>query len=384
MPKIRDIFSAAVEIPLARPVRWSNVSVSTREYILCWVVDDEGNFGFGYGLGSRFPRGACLMHQAIQENLKHLAVGQDPFMNEAIWNAMYMESFLIGRQGVIMRAISCIDIAIWDLKAKIVSLPLYKLLGGSVCEVPAYASGGYYQDGKDVSGLAREIQVYRSRGFTSFKIKVGHMTPELEQERVAAALDAAGPHGKVAIDANNAWKSVAEAWPYVCRFEKFNLWWLEEPFSPDNRPAYRELAKRTRIPLASGELESGRDSFRDYIEHGSAQILQTDATVVGGITEWRRVAAMAAGWNLPMAPHWVPDVHAHLLASIPNGWTAEYFLPEAGILNFEQLLENPLHVNNGIIRLNDEPGHGIRVNTDAVQTFLKAGAPPKLSSVGLR
>jgi L-alanine-DL-glutamate epimerase-like enolase superfamily enzyme len=324
------------------------------------------------------------MHQAIQENLKHLVVGQDPFMNEAIWSAMYTESLLLGRQGVIMRAISCIDIAIWDLKAKIVGLPLYKLLGGSVSEVPAYASGGYYQDGKDVPGLAREIQFYRSRGFTSFKIKVGQMTPEREEERVAAALDAAEPHGRVAIDANNAWKSVAEAWPYVRRFEKFNLWWLEEPFSPDNRTAYRELAKRTRIPLASGELESGRDSFRDYIEHGSLQILQTDATVVGGITEWRRVAAMAAGWNLPMAPHWVPDVHAHLLATIPNGWTAEYFLPEAGILNFEQLLENPLQVNNGIIRLENEPGHGIRVNTDAVQTFLKAGAPPELSSVGMR
>jgi D-arabinonate dehydratase len=239
MPKIRNIFSAAVEIPLARPVSWSNVSVSTREYILCWVVDDEGNFGFGYGLGSRFPRGACLMHQAIQENLKHLVVGQDPFMNEAIWNAMYTESLLLGRQGVIMRAISCIDIAIWDLKAKIVGLPLYKLLGGSVSEVPAYASGGYYQDGKDVPGLVREIQFYRSRGFTSFKIKVGQMTPELEEERVAAALDAAEPHGKVAIDANNAWKSVAEAWPYVRRFEKFNLWWLEEPFSPDNPDATR-------------------------------------------------------------------------------------------------------------------------------------------------
>ena len=384
MPKIRDIYSAAVQLPLARPVRWSNVSVSTREYILCWVVDDEGNFGFGYGLGSRFPRGACLINQAIQENLKHLAVGQDPFMSEAIWNAMHMESFLIGRQGVIMRAMSCIDIAIWDLKAKIVSLPLYKLLGGSVSEVPAYASGGYYQDGKDVAGLAREIQSYRARGFTSFKIKVGHLTPELEEERVAAALDAAGPHGKIAIDANNAWKSVAEAWPYVRRFEKFDLWWLEEPFSPDNRPAYRELAKRTRIPLATGELESGLDSFRDYIEHGSAQILQTDATVVGGITEWQRVAAMAAGWNLPMAPHWFPDVHAHLLASIPNGWIAEYFLPEAGILNFEQLVENPLHVNNGIIRLNDDPGHGIRVNADATQTFVKAGALPKLSSVGVR
>jgi D-arabinonate dehydratase len=384
MPKITEVYSAAVEIPLAKPVSWSNVSVSAREFILCWVLDDEGNVGFAYGMGSRFPRGACLMHQAIQDNLKHLVVDQDPFMSEAIWDAMSKESLLIGRQGAVMRAISCIDIAIWDLKAKICGLPLFKLLGGHVSEVPAYASGGYYQDGKDADGLAREIQLYRSRGFTSFKIKVGQLPPEQEEERVAAACEAAGPGAKLAIDANNAWSSVAQAWPYIRRFENFDLWWLEEPFSPDNRSAYRELSKRTRIPLAAGELESGRDTFRDYVEHGSAQILQTDATVVGGITEWRRVAAMAACWNIPMAPHWIPELHAHLLASIPHGWPAEYFLPVAGILNFDGLVENPLQVNGGIIQLDDEPGHGIRVKTDAVRAFLIAGAAPKLSAVAVR
>ena len=198
---------------------------------------------------------------------------------------------------------------------------------------------------------------------------------------MAAAREAAGPGGKLAIDANNAWSSVAEAWPYVRRFENFDLWWLEEPFPPDHRPAYRELARRTKIPLASGELESGRDAFREYLESGTAQIVQTDATVVGGITEWRRVAAMAACWNVPVAPHWVPDIHSHLLASIPNGCPAEYFLPESGILNFEQLVEKPLEVKDGMIRLNDEPGHGVRVNPDAVRAFLQAGSVPKLPSV---
>ncbi len=376
MPKIRDVFSAVVEIPLSRPISWSNVAVSSREYILCWVVDEQGNTGFSYGLGSRFPRGAVLMHQAIQENLKHLVQGKDPFMNETIWEAMYQESLLIGRQGVVMRAISCIDIAIWDLKAKYVNLPLYKLLGGHVNQVPAYASGGYYQDGKDAAQLAREIDLYRSHGFSAFKIKVGKLSPGEEERRIASAIEAAGSEGKVAVDANNAWDSFARAWPYIQRFEKFNLWWLEEPFPPDNRSAYRELASRTRIPIASGELESGRESFRDYIERGTAQILQTDATVVGGITEWRRVAAMAACWNLPMAPHWIPEVHAHLLASIPNGWPAEYFLPESGIVNFGQLLESPLRVDNGMIELDDKPGHGLRVNVDAVHKFLKIGSLP--------
>jgi D-arabinonate dehydratase len=376
MSPIKEIHSAVVAIPLSRPVAWSNVTISVREYILCWVVDDEGRTGFAYGMGSRFPMGAHLMHHVIQDNLKPVVLNQDPFMSEAIWDAMYRRTFLIGRQGAVMRAISCIDIAIWDLKAKIVGLPLFKFLGGFQNKVKAYASGGYYEEGKGPSGLAKEIEMYRARGFDSFKIKTGQLSPELEEERVAAARQAAGT-GKLAIDANNAWRSMAEAWPYLRRIEKYDPWWIEEPFSPDDRAAYGELAKHTSIPIASGELESGRETFRNYVETGSAHILQADATVVGGITEWRRVAAMAACWNLPVAPHWIPDIHAHLLASVSNGWPVEYFLPEADILNFDKLVQKPLHVQDGWIHLSDEPGHGVRLDPDKVKSYLQTGTAPK-------
>lgn len=375
MSHIVEIHSAVVAIPLSRPVGWANVTVTQREFVLCWVVDSEGRTGSAYGMGSRFPLGANLIHHAIQDNLKPVVLNKDPMMSEAIWEAMYRQTILIGRQGAVMRALSCIDIAIWDLKAKIVNQPLYKLLGGFTDEVKAYASGGYYEAGKDAAGLAKEIEFYRSRGFDSFKIKIGLLSPRQEDERIAAAREAAGD-GKLAVDANNAWRSMAEAWPYVRLLEKYDLWWLEEPFSPDDRPAYRELAQRTSLPISSGELECGRDSFREYIEARSVHILQTDASVVGGITEWKRVAAMAAGWNLPLAPHWIPEVHAHLLASIPNGWPVEYFLPESEILNFIKLVENPLEATNGRIRLGDEPGHGIRYNRAAIESYLQVGTLP--------
>jgi len=366
--KIVEIRSAVAVIPLRMPVAWSNVAVTEREYILVWVIADDGQTGFGYGLGSRFAKGAAFLHQAVQDLLAPVLLGQDPFMSTALWQAMYARTLLLGRRGGVLKAISAVDIALWDLKAKAVGQPLYKLLGGHRAAVPVYASGGYYGPDKGLPELAAEIERYRARGFADVKIKVGGATLAVDEARIALARDIVG-EGRVALDANNAWANLAAALPAVRRFEKFEPWWLEEPFPPDAIGAFVDLAPRCAIPLATGELEATRWPFRDLIERRGVHIVQADATVCGGVTEWLRIAHLAAGFDLPMAPHWAPDLHAHLVAAVENGLTVEYFTPDEDIVNFPTLLASHLDISDGLIHLSQAPGHGIDLDAAAVARY---------------
>jgi L-alanine-DL-glutamate epimerase-like enolase superfamily enzyme len=176
---------------------------------------------------------------------------------------------------------------------------------------------------------------------------------------------------QLALDANNAWSNLPDALRAVERFQPYDPWWIEEPFLPDAAAAFAELAKRTSIPIATGELEATRWPFRQLLEERSVQILQPDVTVCGGVTEWRRIAQMAAGFDTPVAPHWAPEVHAHLVAASPNGLAIEYFTPDFEIVNFDRLLAEPLNLTGGRCRLSDRPGCSPRLDADAVRRHIR-------------
>ena len=139
---------------------------------------------------------------------------------------------------------------------------------------------------------------------------------------------------------------------------------------------FAELSKRTAIPLATGELESTRWPFRQFLDERSVHIIQADATVCGGVTEWRRIAQMAAGFDVPVAPHWAPDIHAHLIAASPNGLALEYFTPDRDIVNFDRLVANPLAPSRGTLRLSEKPGHGLALDLEAVNRHLRHDSHP--------
>jgi D-arabinonate dehydratase len=378
--KIVGIRSAVAVVPLTRPVSWSTAAVTEREYILVWVTGEDGTTGLGYGLGSRFKGGARLMHEIVGEQLAPVVLGGDSWMSEQLWEAMYRRTLLLGRRGVTLRAMSALDIALWDLNAKSAGQPLYRLLGGFADAVPAYASGGYYSDADPLRDLADEIEAYLRRGFRSVKIKVGGRPLALDVERVRLVRELIGLEGQLALDANNAWTNLADALRAAERFAAFDPWWLEEPFLPDAAALFAELARRTAIPLATGELEATRWPFRQLLDERSVHILQADATVCGGVTEWRRIAQMAAGYDLPVAPHWAPDIHAHLVASIPNGLAVEYFTPDRDIVNFERLMTEPWMPVEGRFHLSGRPGYGLGLDPAAVARFSVLDSHPHLAA----
>ena len=369
--KIVEIRSAVAVVPLTKPVAWATAAVTEREYLLVWAIGEDGTCGLGYGLGSRYPGGARLFHDIVQDQLAPLTMGTDSWMTEALWASLYQRTLLLGRRGAALRAMSALDIALWDLNAKIAGVPLYRLLGGFRSDVPVYASGGYYSSDDDLKDLETEIAAYLARGFDAVKIKVGGRPLATDTARVRLVREMIGPEGRIALDANNAWSSLIDALRAAERFATYDPWWLEEPFLPDAAANFAELAKRTSIPLATGELESTRWPFRQFLDERSVHILQPDATVCGGVTEWRRIAQMAAGFDVPVAPHWAPDIHSHLVAASPNGLAVEYFTPDRDIVNFDRLVASPLAPIKGALRLSESPGHGLVLDTNAVARHIR-------------
>lgn len=368
MAKIVAVRACAVSVPLDTPTAFSTRLVTERHYGLVEIEADDGVAGIGFCYVGN--RGGKLFVEAVHGLLAPLLVGEDAHRVEGLWEKMYQESLLQGRVGVVMRGISALDIALWDRNARAASLPLYKFLGAmKVDRVPAYASGGYYLAGKTPKVLAEECAGYVAQGFRAVKIKVGRLTePKEEEARIAAVRKRIGPDIILMLDANNAWSDLPTALRFMRAYEPYNPYWIEEPFGPDDIDNHARLAAATDILVATGEIETGRWRFKELIEREAAAILQPDACVMGGITEFRRVAATAASFGLTVCPHWWHDVHTHLAAATPNARYVEFF-PDDQVLNFRRLIDTQLIVQGGDIVLPDRPGLGFDFSPEAVKRY---------------
>ncbi|MGC0423307.1 mandelate racemase/muconate lactonizing enzyme family protein [Embleya sp. AB8] len=376
---ISTIRARAVAIPVSRPTRMSNRELQDRHYVLVEVTDDTGRTGTGYTYAG--TAGGPLTRSAVDELLAPVYLGADQDDIVGLWGRAYQETLLSGRRGALLRALSALDIALWDLKAKRAGQPLAVLLGGSPAAQPAYASGGYYRpdEGEWCDALRAEIVFNTAQGFTDHKIKVGGLSVAEDARRVAAAVEAIGAGGRLALDANNAYRSVREARVAIEAFERAAgdgaLWWFEEPLSPEAIEGHAELGRRVRTPIAVGEIHQTRWEFRGLIQAGAGAILQTDAGVVGGVTEWLRVAHTADSFGLEMAPHWHHNLHVHLTAAVANALAVEYFAAEKGIYNFELLLTpaTRLRYRDNTVLPPDRPGIGVEYDEEAVAKYELGG-----------
>jgi L-alanine-DL-glutamate epimerase-like enolase superfamily enzyme len=292
---------------------------------------------------------------------------------------------------MLMMAISGIDIALWDIIGQATRTPLYQLLGGYRDTVDAYASAGFYAEGKDPKALAEEVGEYASRGFRAVKIKVGrnpelmsnplhdmirpdYATVSLEEdiERVRLAREAVGSGVRLAIDANNAW-TPSVALKFMAEVESFDIAWLEEPVATEDIEGSALVAHQLVTPVAGYETETGLPAFRELIARRAVDIVQPDVIWTGGITETRKVAALAQAYHLPVIPHVFSSAvssiaNLHLIASLPN----------AGLLEFDQnpnpmrteLFKEPIAPGpNGTVRLPDRPGLGVTLNQQTIDRY---------------
>jgi len=181
--------------------------------------------------------------------------------------------------------------------------------------VPASSSGGYYRPGDPLENIREEVARQRARGFSDYKMKVGGLPLHADEARVGAAREALGPTGRLALDANNAYASVAEAIKAADAFAPHDIWWFEEPLVPDDIDGHAQLAARGPIPIATGEIEATAWGFGHLLRARAAHIHQTDACVCGGVGEWMKAAHAAAAFGVQVAPHWHHNLHAQLAAA---------------------------------------------------------------------
>lgn len=303
-------------------------------------------------VGRSIPAGGL---NTVETELFPRIRGENPFFVERIWDRMYHHNRKPVAKGDYIRAMGAVDIAVWDIIGKVLGLPVYKVLGAYSERIRVYAAGGYYEEGKGLKELAKEMEEYVSEGFRAVKMKVGGEPMKVDVQRVKAVREAVGPDVDILLDANNKWTAY-EAIRFGRMVEKYDIYWFEEPVEPDDFAGCAEVKHALDIPIVAGENEYTRWGCRDLIEHNSADILNLDTVIAGGITEYRKIAGMASAHHIPVAPHGNPFMAVHLLASTANTLVMETY----PAVESRQNLALPLWpVKDGCITAPSMPGLGI-------------------------
>ena len=268
------------------------------------IVEVKTNAGLtGIGEAALAPR---VTKQVIDSYLKPILVGSNPFDTEYLWQHMYRKTMAFGRKGIAMVAISAVDLAIWDLIGKVVKQPLFRLLGGKTkSKIPVYASRLYSQP---LEQLAKEAQAYKDQGFRAMKLRFGWgpvdgaSGMQRNVELVRTVREVIGDEIDLMADAYMGW-TLDYAQRMIPLLEKYNLRWLEEPVIPDDIAGYTALKGMKRIPIAGGEHEFTLYGFRQLLDCKAVDYIQFDTNRVGGITQARKIAALAEAHSVPVIPH---------------------------------------------------------------------------------
>src|SRR5438132_1444516 len=384
--KIAAIRTTALSCPCDPPYASAAGVQSRRGALIVEVETDSGVVGIGEA-----GVGGGVTATVIEKDLAPLLVGEDPLLIEYLWQKMFARTRQYGRRGVVMQAISGIDIALWDIAGKVAKLPVYRLLGACRDRVEAYASGGFYQEGKSAADLAGEAEGYRARGFRGMKMKIGrnpstqtHLRqligqaefcerePEEDLARVAAVRRALGPQAKLMVDVNCAW-SPAVAIEMGRAMEPHKLYWIEEPVATDDVDGSARVADALATPIAGYETEVGLYGFRQLIDRGAVDIVQPDIAWSGGFSEGRRIAAYAQAHHRMVAPHAFAGAvllvaSLHFAAAIPNGLLLEWDQNPNALR--DDLLKEPLRLEpDGTVKLPERPGLGIELESAAVDRY---------------
>ncbi|MGH7574212.1 MAG: L-rhamnonate dehydratase [Longimicrobiales bacterium] len=344
-------------------------------WLVVEVMTDDGHVGLGNaGLAPR------LAKQAIDEHLTPLLIGREAWDVEFLWQLMYRQTMAWGRKGVGMAAISAVDIALWDLLGKATGQPVYRLLGGRTkpC-IPVYASRLYSQD---LDSLAAEAAGYHEAGFRAMKLRFGWGPGDGAagmQRNVAlvrTVREVVGDDTDIMADAYMGW-TLDYARRMIPLLEPLRLRWLEEPVIPDDVRGYAELNAMGRIPIAGGEHEHTLYGFRELLEARAVSYVQFDTNRVGGITQAKKVAALAEAHSVPVVPHAGQMHNYHIVMSSFNAPMAEFFPHvdvEVGNELFWYIFEGEPQPVQGAIDLSDEvPGLGLRIRDETLSEFAVIG-----------
>ncbi|OSQ36012.1 mandelate racemase/muconate lactonizing enzyme family protein [Thalassospira mesophila] len=364
--KITNVTVIAVEIPLSRNFGGSKYNVTKRCTIITRMETDTGLISEVYNGDNRDHMREVV--DIIENELTQLVVGQDVFAVENLWEKMFKVAEWNRDRKLVMEAIACIDSAIWDLMGKAAGLNVCRLLGGYRQELPIICIGGYYEEGKTLSDLGEEMARLRDSGLAGCKVKVGGLSAEEDAKRVEAARKGAGDDFWIAVDANRGWP-VSEAIRFARLIEKYNISWFEEPCHwYDDARAMAQVRRSTMIPINAGQSEVSSAGVRRLVAADAVDIVNFDASEAGGITDWRRAAALCTLHDIRVGHHEESQIAMQMIAAIPNGLCVECFEPARDPI-WAGMIANRPDPKDGIIQIPQGPGFGLELNWDMVTRY---------------
>ena len=361
--RIRDVRADHYRIPL--PVALSDSThgtIAAFELVTVRLRDEDGAEGVGYTY--TVGTGGAAVHALVSRDLAPLLAARDAERIEELWQAMWWALHYGGRGGAQVLAISAVDIALWDLRARRQNAPLWRLLGGFDPRVPCYA-GGIDLD-FPLDALLRQTDDNLARGFRAIKMKVGRPSLRDDVERVRAMRTHVGDGFPLMVDANMRW-SVDDAIRAARALAELDPVWLEEPTIPDDVRGHARIVREGGLPVAAGENLHTLYEFRQLIEAGGVTFPEPDVTNCGGVTTFLKVAHLAEAFNLLVTSHGAHDVTVHLLAAVPN---RSYL--EAHGFGLDRFIAEPLRIEAGMAIAPDRPGHGLDFDWKALDA-VRAG-----------
>jgi L-alanine-DL-glutamate epimerase-like enolase superfamily enzyme len=320
----------------------------------------------GMGFVSAGGASSDIVATLIRRNLKAVVVGQNPLLTDDLWRRMHEQAVpRRGGEGIVRACMAAVDFALWDIKGKLLNAPVSALLGGSRGRVATYANCAH---GLPPDQLAAKAAGYVKQGHTALKIRGSFVSVHEATERVKHVREAIGPDVRLMVDVNGTW-DVDTAIQQLKRWERYDVYWLEEPVPPDDIPGYVRVRQRAgRTYIAGGEQHVGVLEFRQLIEQGAVDIVQPNAAITGGITDWLRIHALATLASVPVSPWNLQMVHIHLAAGLPNVKWIEYFMADNPLLEFQsRLFKGPVlreeATEDGIFLVPpDVPGLGLELD----------------------
>jgi D-galactarolactone cycloisomerase len=365
---IKSIDVTMVQVALPRDFRGSVYSVTHKNALITRVRTKDGLVG--EAVNGEGQAGILLAARKILvEEIAPLLINQDASRIERCWETMFAVTH---RQGLdrraAIRAIACVDSALWDLLGKITGQSLHKLWGGYADALPIIAIGGQYIDGAPPERYGEEMLELRALGIGGCKFKVGGLSPEEDAARTRAAREAAGDDFILCVDANRGW-SRATAIDYARRVADLNIRWFEEPCHwANDRKDMAAVRMLTGLPIVAGQSEVTAEACRDLITDGAIDICNIDASWGGGATPWLKIAHLAQVHGAQMAHHGEPVIGAQLLAAVPNGTYVETHHPDRDPI-FHKMVLGRGEIARGSYRIPTAPGWGVEFDQDFIKHY---------------
>ena len=365
--RIEGVEAIAIEIPLKRNFGGSTYDVLKRCTVVTRVATDAGLVSEVYNGDNRAHGGEIV--RLIEEALAPRVRGLDVLEVERAWRAMFELSHASTDRKTLLEAIACVDCALWDLAGKTFGKSVCTLLGGAHDRLPVISIGGYYMEGKTLADIGREMEQYRAAGMAGCKFKVGGLAPEEDFKRVDAARKAAGPDFVLAVDANRGW-DLQDAMRFARLVEPLGIRWFEEPCHwYDDAAMMARLRQRTRIPITAGQSEITVHAVRRLLDANAVDYVNYDASEGGGVTDWRRAAALCQAAGVGMAHHEEPQISQHLLAGVPHGTYIECFAHPDRDPVWQALWANRPPIRDGMMEVSKDPGFGLQLDWKMVERY---------------